>query len=192
MVHESGHIAGIFARRRGRRRDRPADLGRDADAQRNATPPDSESAGGQASMRSTGSGSTQRWLAHSAVSLDGQARTVLATRSVRCHRSLVHILSFSRRPASRALAVSTILRLAFRRPLSPEPGRSAMFSRTGAMILTPSARSSPPHGRGTQISPVTKDIWRCGRRHLQEHGTRPRWRRRRQTRLHFNVLRDIH
>ena len=70
------------------------------------------------------------------------ASSFLATLAVRCQRSLAHILSISSRPASWALTVSTILRLAFRRPLSSGPSGSAMLSRTGAMTFTPSACSA--------------------------------------------------
>ena len=70
------------------------------------------------------------------------ASSFLATLAVRCQRSLAHILSISSRPASWALTVSTILRLAFRRPLGSGPSGSAMLSRTGAMTFTPSACSA--------------------------------------------------
>ena len=104
------------------------------------------------------------------------ASSLLATLAVRCQRSLAHILSIPSRPTSWALTVSTILRLAFRRPLGSGLSGSAMLSRTGAMTLTPSACSSPQWYRNTDTTchqghmalrtPTSPKAW----------SVRPRWR----------------
>ena len=72
------------------------------------------------------------------------ASSFLATLAVRCQRSLAHILSISSRPASWALTVSTILRLAFRRP--PQPG-----TRPFRHVL-PDGRNDP-HPLGQRLPP---------------------------------------